>query len=164
MGCGVKDVFKVRRMVSVDERGNRLWMVGFCATLGLSERESGGRRTMTEQLISPAAQTRGLVLHVSVLLWPGCCELAVSLVLPPAAKNALWQTVEVLHTLHPVPVHPAGHAHAEDETFPNEVAVAPETRGRCRAWNMLPPHAGAEQVAPPKPGGHAHADELRGEP
>jgi hypothetical protein len=29
---------------------------------------------------------------------------------------------------------------------------------------MLPPHAGSEHVEPPKPGGHAHADELIGEP
>jgi hypothetical protein len=82
----------------------------------------------------------------------------------PAAVKALWHTVEDWHTLHPVPVHPEGHAHAEPETFPNEVADAPETSGRWSAWNMSPPHAGAEHVAPPKPGGHAHADELIGEP
>ena len=115
---------------------------------------------MTAQLISPAAQTRGSLLHVSVLLRPSG-ELTV---LPPAAVNALSQTVEDWHTLHPVPVHPAGHAHEDEETFPNEVAFAPETSGRCAAWNMFPPHAGAEHVAPPKPGGHAHPDELTGEP
>jgi hypothetical protein len=116
---------------------------------------------MTEQLISPAAQTRGSVLHVSVLLRLSCCELTV---LPPLAVNALWQTVEDWHTLHPVPVHPAGQAHEDEERFPNEVADAPETSGRCAAWNMFPPHAGAEHVAPPKPGGHAQADALMGEP
>jgi hypothetical protein len=84
--------------------------------------------------------------------------------LPPAALYAFWHTVEPWHTLHPVPVHPSWHAHAEEETFPNDVADAPETSGRCSAWKMLPPHAGAEHVAPPKPGGHAHADELAGEP
>lgn len=116
---------------------------------------------MTAQLISPAAHTRGLVLHVSVSLRVFCCGSAV---LPPLAVNALWQTVEDWHTLHPVPVHPVGHAHEDVETFPNDVADAPETSGRCPAWNMFPPHAGAEHVAPPKPGGHVHADELMGEP
>lgn len=131
--------------------------------LALKAREEGsGLRTRTAQLISPAAQTRGEVLHVRVVL--SCCGSVVMLVLPATAVNALWHTVEAWHTLHPVPVHPEGHAHAEAETFPNEVAVAPETSGRCSSWNMLPPHAGAEHVAPPKPGGHAHADELIGEP
>ena len=125
-------------------------------------RRKGGRlRTMTAQLISPAAQTRGSLLHVSVLLRASPCELTV---LPPTAVNALWQTVEDWHTLHPVPAHPAGHAHEDEETFPNEVADALETSGRCVAWNMFPPHAGAEHVAPPKPGGHVHAGELVGEP
>jgi hypothetical protein len=132
------------------------------AASALKAREEGGLRTRTAQLISPAAQTRGEVLHVRVVL--SCCGSVVMLVFPPAAVNALWHTVEAWHTLHPVPVHPEGHAHAEPETFPNEVAVAPETSGRCSAWNMLPPHAGAEHVGPPKPGGQAHADELMGDP
>jgi hypothetical protein len=128
LGCGVNDVFKVRRMVTVDERGNTAWRVGFYATLGGHKGKGGGGRlrTMTAQLISPAAQTRGSVLHVSVLLRPSCCELMGA---PPAAVNALWQIVGDWHTLHPVPVQPAGHAHVE--TFPNEVADAPETSGRC---------------------------------
>jgi hypothetical protein len=116
---------------------------------------------MTAQLISPAAKTRGKVLHVSVLLGPFWEALLES---PPAALNAFWHTVEPWHTLHPVPVHPAGHAHVEEETFPNDDEDAPETSGRWSAWKIFPPHAGAEHVAPPKPGGHVHADELTGVP
>jgi hypothetical protein len=118
---------------------------------------------MTEQLISPAAYTRGAVLHVSVLLRLLCAG-SMLLELPPAALNALWHTVESWHTLHPVPVHPAGYAHEEEETFPNDVEFAPGISGRWSAWKIFPPHAGAEHVGPPKPGGHMHVDELRGEP
>jgi hypothetical protein len=57
----------------------------------------------------------------------------MALELPPAALKALWHTVEPWHTLHPVPVHPAGHAHEEEETFPNDDEDAPETSGRCSA-------------------------------
>ena len=109
---------------------------------------------MTAQLISPAANTCGVVLHVRLPL----------LVLPPAAMNELWHTVGAWHTLQPVPVHPLGQAHAGTETLPNDVAEAPDTRERWAPWNMSPPQAGAEQVAPPNPGGHAHAEELTGKP
>ena len=57
----------------------------------------------------------------------------MELELPPDALNALWHDVEPWHTLHPVPVHPAGHAHAEEDTFPNDVADAPETSERSSA-------------------------------
>ena len=119
---------------------------------------------MTEQLISPAANTRWEVLHVKVLLRPGCWGPLMLAALPLAASNELWHTVATWHTLHPVPDHPAGHAHADVETLPNEVADASGTNGRCAAWKMLPPQAGAEQVGPPKPGGQAQAEELMGTP
>jgi hypothetical protein len=87
---------------------------------------------MTAQLISPAAQTRVSILHVNVLLRPSCWELTVLAELLPAALNALWHTVGAWHTLHPVPVQPEGHAHAEPETFPNEDEDAAASE-RCAA-------------------------------
>ncbi len=119
---------------------------------------------MTAQLISPAANTRGVVLHVRVLLRPLCSGITPLLVFPPAATNELWHTVGAWQTLQPVPVQPSGHAHADAETLPNDVADAPETRERCVPWNMLPPQAGAEHVPPPNPGGHAQEEELTGTP
>lgn len=79
-----------------------------------------------------------------------------------AALNELWHTVGAWHTLHPIPDHPAGQVQVE--RLPYDVSEAPETNGRCVAWKMLPPHAGAEQVEPPKPGGHAQAEVLIGTP
>ncbi len=116
---------------------------------------------MTAQLISPAAKTRGMVLQVRVLL-SADCSWGVLLLLAPAATKELWHTVEAWHTLHPVPVQPSEHEHVE--TLPNDVAEALEMRGRWVPWNMLPPHAGAEHVAPPNPGGHAQEEELLGTP
>ena len=119
---------------------------------------------MTAQLISPAAKTCGVVLHVRVSLRPGCSEVTPLLVFPPAATKALWHIEGDVHTLQPVPVHPSEHPQDDEETLPNDVADALETRERCDPWNMLPPQAGAEQVAPPKPGGQAQAEELMGTP
>ena len=119
---------------------------------------------MTAQLISPAAKTWGVVLHVRVSLRPLCSEVMPLVVFPPAATNELWHIVGALHTLQPVPVHPSEHAHDGEETLPNDVALAPETRVRCFPWNMSPPQAGAEHVAPPNPGGQAQAEELIGTP
>lgn len=138
----------MRRMVSVDESGNIAWIVGL----------------RTAQLISPAAKTCGVVLHVRVSLRPVCSEVTPLVVFPPTATKELWQIVGDLHTLQPIPVHPSEHPQDDDETLPNDVADAPETRERCDPWNMLPPQAGAEQVAPPKPGGQAQAEELMGTP
>ena len=86
---------------------------------------------------------------------------------PPAAENALWQTPGAWHTLHPVPAHPLSHeAHfaAVRLPKPGALAVAFGTSARCGPWKMLPAQAGAEQVGPPKPGGHAHALALSGTP
>lgn len=141
-------MFSVRRTVKVDESGNNAWIVGL----------------RTAQLISPAAKTCGVVLHVRVSLRPLWFETMLLLVFPPAATNELWHIVGALHTLQPVPAHPLEHAHDEEETLPNDVAEAPEMRGRCVPWSMLPPQAGAEHVAPPNPGGHEHAEELIGTP
>jgi hypothetical protein len=85
-------------------------------------------------------------------------------VFPPAATKELWHIVGALQTLQPVPVHPSEQAQDDEEALPNDVAEALETRGRCVPWNMLPPQAGAEHVAPPNPGGHVQAEELTGTP
>ena len=119
---------------------------------------------MTAQLISPAAKTCGIVLHVRVSLRPGCPEVTLLLLFPSAAIKALWHIEGDLHTLQPIPVHPSEHPQDDEETLPNDVAFAPETitRVRCDPWDMLPPQAGAEHVAPPKPGGQTQAEELIG--
>ena len=83
---------------------------------------------------------------------------------PPAMMKALWHIEGDLHTLQPIPVHPSERPQDDEETLPNDVTFAPETRVRCDPWNMLPPQAGAEHVAPPKPGGQTQAEELIGTP
>ena len=81
-------------------------------------------RTITLQLISPAAQTLGEVLQVNVSFSPVESPNPESVVevLPPAAANALWQLVELWQTLHPVPVHPDSQEHPEEVRFPKDVA------------------------------------------
>lgn len=64
-----------------------------------------------------------------------------------------WHACALWQTLQPVPVQPSSHAQVVK--LANGVPLASE---RLEPWKRVPPHAGCEHVAPPKPGGQAQVE------
>ena len=92
---------------------------------------------------------------------PDTWVVAELLELPLTAAYADWQADALVQTLHPTPVHPSVHEQPEEVKLGKPPdAEEGGARERLEPSNMVPPHAGWEQFAPPNPGGQRQPDAL----
>lgn len=88
----------------------------------------------------------------------------IALALPLTAAYATWHAEAVVQTLQPTPPHPLSQVQLDEVKFakPGDDADG-WAKERLEPSNMVPPHPGCAQVAPPKPGGQRQLEALDGE-